>query len=388
MNMIRTEHWSNNYVIGIFFDLSKAFDTVNHSILLFKLNSYGIRGSALQWFNSYLSNRSQFTVVNNHNSCLQPVTIGVPQGSILGPLLFLIYINDINRASNNALLYLFADDSNAFISDSSLSLTFNKANRLCDELSHWFKSNLLSVNYDKTAYILFYPNSTDFTTISCNNLIISMDRNPINRISHIKFLGIFIDENLNFKYHITSLISKINSIRGMLYYRRDLIPFACRRNLYFALVHPHVQYCIEVYGLTFNYIIEPLRIACNRILRTLQNADRFSCVKTLYTNYDTLPPNLLCKVRMCRLVYKSIHLPSSLSVTTGNLLRRTQASHSYSTRTSHSNFLYKMSNKAFFNSYVNSYCSACNEITRDIRNSVSLILFMNKYKKFLIDNYW
>ena len=134
-------------VIGIFFDLNKAFDTVNHSMLLTKLDSYGIRGTAQKWFKYYLSDRSQYTVVNGNISSVKPVTIGVPQGSILGPLHFLIYINDIERSTKNAMLYLFADDSNAFISANSQPAAFHAANRVCIDL--WFRCNLLSVNYDK-----------------------------------------------------------------------------------------------------------------------------------------------------------------------------------------------------------------------------------------------
>ena len=119
--------------------------TLNHSILLNKLESYGIRGIAHKWFKSYLTDRSQYTVVNDKLSFVQKVTVGVPQGSILAPLLFLIYVNDIERTTKNTMLSLFADDSNAFISAKNLSLAYEKANIVCGELSRWFRCNLLSI---------------------------------------------------------------------------------------------------------------------------------------------------------------------------------------------------------------------------------------------------
>ena len=165
VNMISMEKDKNNYVIGIFFDLSKAFDTVDHSILLRKLEYYGIRGIVHDWFKSYLSDRYQYTVVNNSSSSVQRVSIGVPQGSILGPLLFLIYINDMNHASKIADLSLFADDSNAFVSGNSLLNVFNSANTACSQLSSWFRSNALSVNHDKTCFIIFHLSKEDLVII-------------------------------------------------------------------------------------------------------------------------------------------------------------------------------------------------------------------------------
>ena len=146
----------NNKVSGVFFDLQKAFDTVKHDILLDKLYHYGIRGPMHNWLSNYLSNRKQFTVVNGTSSGLHHIEWGVPQGSVLGPLLFLIYVNEINNAVGGEQLKLFADNTNLFIFDSDISKLVTRANKCLKNMEVWFYANKLSLNVDKTCYALFF----------------------------------------------------------------------------------------------------------------------------------------------------------------------------------------------------------------------------------------
>ena len=144
-----------NFTVGIFLDLSKAFDTVDHDILLKKMEHYGIRGHALDWFHDYLSNRMQYVVVNGVKSDVSRVLYGVPQGSVLGPLLFLLYINDFINCSSILNFILFADDTSITLSNSKISTLFHRFNKELHNVVTWLQCNKLSLNFEKTKYVLF-----------------------------------------------------------------------------------------------------------------------------------------------------------------------------------------------------------------------------------------
>ena len=157
LDKIQSAVESGVFSCGIFLDLSKAFDTVNHSILLDKLEHYGICGVAKEWFSSYLRNRKQFVSINNTCSSYLDITCGVPQGSVLGPLLFLIYINDFQRCSSKLDFHLFADDSNLFYASKSLSGSESIINAELVHVKTWLLANKLSLNITKSNFVIFHP---------------------------------------------------------------------------------------------------------------------------------------------------------------------------------------------------------------------------------------
>ena len=197
--------------IGVYVDLKKAFDTINHSLLFKKLEKYGFRGIANNWIRSYLNNRSQFVSFKSCNSDLLPVVCGILQGSVLGPKLFILYINDICNVSKILKFILFADDTNIFYSGTNLLVLNNELKKL----RNWFDLNKLSLNILKTNYMIF-------SNKKCNDTVnIFMKDCLINRVQVTKFLGVMIDEALNWKSHILYIKSKLSKI----------LPFCIRQKI-------------------------------------------------------------------------------------------------------------------------------------------------------------
>ena len=230
-------------VISIFMDFSKAFDCIDHQILLEKLKFNGVRGIALQWFESYLSGRSQFVCVNNTTSRILPIKYGVPQGSILGPLLFLIFINDFPNVNPFFKFCLFADDSTLTCSFNTSNESFIKQ-RLENELvsvHNWLKMNKIKINYSKSKFMIFSygKKHAPFNIKFGTNVITSTDS--------IKFLGIMVDQHLNFKSHISYVSSKLSKAVGLLFRLNNILPFETMTTLYSTLFLPHVLYGVEVW---------------------------------------------------------------------------------------------------------------------------------------------
>lgn len=261
----------NMYTVAVFIDLSKAFDTVNHKILISKLKKYGVNGTYLKLFSDYLSTRKQFVSDGNFKTSFKYVECGVPQGSILGPLLFLLYINDMKHCSTILKFILFADDTTLYISNESISSLFITLNTELSKLDEWFKANKLSLNVKKTKYSFFHKSkSTDSIPLKLPDLAISNIK--LEREKNIKFLGVMINENLKWNKHIKTIENKISKSIGIIYRIRQFLDFHSLKLLYFSHIHSQMNYANIVWGSVNKTALNSLYIkqknACRVILRT------------------------------------------------------------------------------------------------------------------------
>ena len=259
-------------------DFSKAFDLVDHSILLRKLDHYGIRGQALNWFKSYLTNRKQFVSIGSSKSSTNQILYGVPQGSILGPLLFIIYINDLPQISDIAKFIMYADDANIFLTGENLNEVYNKLITLSDALVKWVDNNGLALNLKKTNYMIFSRQR------NLNYRDVTISGVTIERKTEARFLGVIIDDKLNWSYHISAMKMKMSRYIGVMYKLKKYLPLEARLQIYQSFVQPHLNYCSLVWGFAAKSHIESLFVKQKMGLRAVLPG---------YVNYwykDGIPP--------------------------------------------------------------------------------------------------
>ena len=305
LNTISTALNENKYCIGIFLDLKKAFDTVPHDILLKKLQKLGITGTALEWFTSYLSNRTQKVVVNDTLSDSQELNMSVFQGTCLGPILFLCFINDLPNATD-LLAILYADDTTGLDSDSELPTLIARIQTELTKLSHWFTANKMSLNVSKTKYIIFHvPGKRidpDLTLeIDANlpdtprnpDLITTVERIHSKHANHeskaFKLLGIYLDEHLNFNYHTATLTSKLSRACFFINRAKHTLSPKALKTLYTSFFHSHLLYCTNIYTCTSQTNITTIFKQQKKAIRILAKADYLEHTAPLFQRLCILP---------------------------------------------------------------------------------------------------
>ena len=288
----------NGKASALFIDLKKAFDTLNHDILLEKLEVYGVRGVANTWFKSYLQNRSMFTsyvipvedvnlylntasdeayalniTSSNGSACNTTVMLasdncrvscGVPQGSVLGPLLFALYINDLYLANPESISLLFADDTTIITVENQIEKLEMRVQGVADSLLNWFRANKLSLNVSKTKIMLFGPKLTDLQKDKFN---VKFSEERIENVHKFKFLGVYLDDHLSWKEHVSLVKTKINYATFCLRLCKKTLSMKYKKLVYYGIIYPHLTYCSEHWGSTYGNTIAPVVSAQSRFLR-------------------------------------------------------------------------------------------------------------------------
>lgn len=290
---------SNKYALCIFIDFSKAFDCIDHDRLLQKLNRYGIRGNLNQLFKSYLSNRFQYVSCGNKNSEKLPITCGVPQGSILGPILFNIFINDIAYLQlNNVTPLLYADDTTYCSIGTDIFQMINDMEENLKTFSDWCLANKLILNAAKTKAMIITSKSTDnIPSININNA-------PIEYVNAFKYLGINIDNKLKFKDHIKQLNMRLSRISGTCYYMGPKFDTETALKYYYSMAYSIITYGIILWGGTSGYLIDSLQVSQNKIIRALFS-NKFPNLHTheLYVKLGLLKISEIHKSELAKLIY-------------------------------------------------------------------------------------
>ena len=377
-----SQAFENKHIsIGLFLDLSKAFDCINHNILIQKMEKYGIRGTALDWFKSYLFNRVQYVSFNGISSDYHYVNIGVPQGSVLGPLLFLLYVNDLQFVSKLLHIITFADDTNLFLSGNNVNNLCYIFNEELRSVNDWFLANKLKLNVDKTCCMLFKSKNKNIVE---NDVNIFINNSKIPVVHSTKFLGVIIDDKLIWKNHIDGICSKISKAIGVINRVKHILPLNILVQLYYTMIFPHLTYCNIIWGNCAISHLNRILILQKRAIRIITNSSPYSHTPPLFKKLKLLKICDIYKFQNARFMYlfRNNMLPSLFNL----YFAQNKSIRIYQTRQSDNynvpNFKYEFSRSTIKFSGPTLW----NSLPEFIKTCSSLSTFLHKYKEFLINN--
>ena len=370
----------------VFLDIKKAFDTIDHNILLTKLSYYGISDEDLQLFESYLCDHRQCCNINGHVSSFQTIKYGVPQGSILGPLLSILYMNDLLSCLSNRHMTMYADDTSSSKAVRTLDEIREYVIPSLQKISDWLKANKLSLNAVKTEFMISgsYQRIKTFDGL----IAIRVDGHLITRTNWTKYLGIIVDDNLSWELQFDHVSKKINKNIGVMKHIKSCVPKESLIMVYRTLVEPYFRYCKSVWGNCGQTLLNKLQALQNRAARVVNGV-----------SFDEAEKNSLLKSLGWLNIRQLIYYDSALlmfKVSRGiapespqDLFEKCNNIHSYGTRAISSGNFYipKMRTSKGQSSFVYSGASVWNEQKKPVKQAQSIDSFKEKLKEYLQNNH-
>jgi hypothetical protein len=363
---------SKSHALSIFIDLRKAYDTVNHNILLRKLYKYGIRGLPLKWFESYLRNRKQYVRVGSSCSSILNTSIGLPQGSVVSPLLFLVYINDLPNVSKIFKYILFADDTTLTVNNKIYTDLITLTNIELSKITLWTVTNRLSLNVGKTFAMLFTNRVFDVSDSP-----VLFNGSEVDVCNRGKFLGVVIDDRLRYSNHIEMLGKKISKSIGIIYKLKNTVPTSILINLYYTLVYPYLLYCNVIWGNTFICHLQPLIILQKKIIRIITGSNYLDPTTPLFYKTKILKLNDINNYMLALYTFKR-RAENNVSY----------PDHNYATR--QRNDILPMFQRLSVTQHSPTFSAphVFNSLPDEVKNSESLYRFKKAVKNYFIGRYY
>ena len=383
-----TDDWLRFIDIGqiigaIYVDLKRAFDTVDTRVMSTKLRRIGCSDMVISWFNSYLNNRKQRVAVRGTLSDEHSVSLGVPQGSILGPLLFLIYIDDLVQALKHCSVIMYADDTTLYVHSKSLQDIQSKLQEDMNSLKEWLCVNKLKLNTDKTKFMLIGTTKKLSCMSAEENITIEFDGDVIERCAQIKCLGVIIDEHLSWSYHVDYICKKVYGSLSMLRRVRPYVDTNTLKILYLCIVQSHLDYCCEIWGLRFHMHTERLLKLQKRAARLILKCSFYTPSKEMFHKLKWLPFNDRVTYFKCVFMYRCINGLSSQFYR--NVFKFASNSHSFNTRYAKNDNLItpNVRTEIYKHSLYYSSILLWNSLPVEIKQSQSLSIFKRELKLHL-----
>jgi exonuclease III len=383
LNSWRNSAEEGKITIAVFLDFKRAFETIDRSLLLEKLKKYGFSENSVRLLDSYLSERRQFVFANGKKSDEKFVELGVPQGSVLGPLLFILYINDLPRHLKDVLIKIFADDTLLSVSDVSYESAANTMNNVLKSVVAWLKINKVKLNTSKTKYMVIAKSKKKLTSLSeeIKRYEILIENECIERVNVIKYLGVMIDCCLKFDEHVSYVLKKAGKKIMYLGRIRNKLSLSTKKLVYNCIVAPHFDYCATVLWKTSEENMAKMQKLQNKAMRFILNCRKSASVRFMLRKIGWLDMKQKLELNVLVMIKKILtgNLPEYLSQS----VQYVSNVHNYNTRSSR-NIYVPTASSAFSEKSLNySGFQLYNNLPECLKNEMNLNKFKNNCVKYL-----